>query len=317
METPALIPRPERTLTPDLRLHRVLRRAVELLDPKMLLDPLEEEFHLPAAFVERADGGGRKREVVGDEDQRLAGLGALEADAPQKFGVILTGVEAVQGDGLVANDAGRAIRRRRIDAMSIDVRLGTRDEEGPGLVQHIKAGKVDVATIHDVDGSGFRQEHIEGMNVVQLAIRGVDKTRNVAPQVEQRVHLHRRLGGAEVRPRKDRQAQSDGRRVQGVDGIGQVQPQGKLVHSLGLSWLDRGAAFPRMIGSPVGRFADGGMSGPRWGSGYGLTITCRHIGALRLRSGAGPSAWRFALPVEGGRALRVSGWVVAVYWRSF
>ena len=94
-------------------------------------------------------------------------------------------------------------------------------------------------------------------------------------------------------------------------------PQGKLVHSLGLSWLDRGAAFPRMIGSPAGRFADGGMSGPRWGSGYGLTITCRHIGALRLRSGAGPSAWRFALPVEGGRALRVSGWVVAVYWRSF
>ena len=79
------------------------------------------------------DGGGRKREVVGDEDQRLAGLGVLEADAPQKFGVILTGVEAVQGD-LVANDAGRAIRRRRIDAMSIDVRLGTRDEEGPGLV---------------------------------------------------------------------------------------------------------------------------------------------------------------------------------------
>ena len=54
----------------------------------MLLDPLEEEFHLPAAFVERADGGGRKREVVGDEDQRLAGLGVLEADAPQKFGVI-------------------------------------------------------------------------------------------------------------------------------------------------------------------------------------------------------------------------------------
>ena len=64
-------------------------------------------------------------------------------------------------------------------------------------MQHIKAGKVDVATIHDVDGSGFRQEHIEGMNVVQLAIRDVDKTRNVAPQVEQRVHLHRRLGGAE------------------------------------------------------------------------------------------------------------------------
>ena len=96
------------------------------------------------------------------------------------------------------------------------------------MVRHIKAGKVDVATIHDVDGSGFRQEHIEGMNVVQLAIRDVDKTRNVAPQVmTQRVHLHRRLG--ECRKcafhGKTDNAQSDGRRVQGVDGIGQVQPQ--------------------------------------------------------------------------------------------
>ena len=89
----------------------------------MLFDPFKEEFHLPAAFVQGADGGGRKREYVCDEHQRLAGLGVLEADAPQKLGVILTGVDAVQRDGLVANDAGRAIRRRRIDAMSIHVRL--------------------------------------------------------------------------------------------------------------------------------------------------------------------------------------------------
>ena len=145
----------------------------------MLLDPLEEEFHLPAAFVERADGGGRKREVVGDEDQRLAGLGVLAADAPQKFGVILTGVEPSREMVWSQMMPVERSRRRRIDAMSIDVRLGTRDEEAR-LVQHIKAGKVDVATIHDVDGSGFRQEHIEGMNVVQLAIRDVDKTRNIA-----------------------------------------------------------------------------------------------------------------------------------------
>ena len=36
---------------PDLRLHRVVRRAVEPFDPKMLLDPLEEKFDLPAALV--------------------------------------------------------------------------------------------------------------------------------------------------------------------------------------------------------------------------------------------------------------------------
>jgi len=49
---------------PDLRLHRVVRRAVELFDPKVLLDPFEEQFDLPAALVEGADRRGRKGELV-------------------------------------------------------------------------------------------------------------------------------------------------------------------------------------------------------------------------------------------------------------
>jgi hypothetical protein len=47
------------------------------------------------------------------------------------------------------------------------------------------------------------------MNVVRLAVRDVDEARNVDPQIQQLVHLHRRLGFAEVRPRKDRQAGLD------------------------------------------------------------------------------------------------------------
>src|ERR1035437_449972 len=49
---------------PDLRLHRVVRRAVELFDPKVLLDPFEKQFDLPAALVEGADRRGRKGELV-------------------------------------------------------------------------------------------------------------------------------------------------------------------------------------------------------------------------------------------------------------
>jgi len=55
-------------------------------------------------------------EVVGDEHQRLAGLGVLEANTPQMFGAISAAVVAVQRYGLVAEDAGRVIRRRRVDA---------------------------------------------------------------------------------------------------------------------------------------------------------------------------------------------------------
>src|ERR1035441_2017225 len=57
---------------PDLRLHRVVRRAVELFDPKMLLDPFEKQFDLPAALVEGADRRGRQGELVGQKHQRLS-----------------------------------------------------------------------------------------------------------------------------------------------------------------------------------------------------------------------------------------------------
>ena len=106
----------DRDRYPDLRLHRVLRGAEEPLDPQVLLDPLEEQFDLPTAFVEGADRGGGQRALVGDEDERLACLGVLEADAPHLLGVARTAVVAGDDDGLVADDAVGAVGGCRVDA---------------------------------------------------------------------------------------------------------------------------------------------------------------------------------------------------------
>jgi len=57
---------------------------------------------------------------------------------------------------------------------------------------------------------------------VQLAVGNGDEAWDIAAQIEQGVHLHRRLRGAEVRPRKDRQAQVDGCGVQSVDAVRQL-----------------------------------------------------------------------------------------------
>ena len=47
----------------------------------MLVDPLEEQFDLPARLVERTDGACRQDELVGEEDERRGGFGILETDA--------------------------------------------------------------------------------------------------------------------------------------------------------------------------------------------------------------------------------------------
>src|SRR5713101_763705 len=50
---------------PDLRFHGVYGGAVDGLDTQVLLDPLEEEFHLPPALVEFGNGQRVQHKVVG------------------------------------------------------------------------------------------------------------------------------------------------------------------------------------------------------------------------------------------------------------
>ena len=121
--------------------------------------------------------------------------------------------------------------------------------------RHIKAGKVDVATIHDVDGSGFRQDKHERR---AACLRDVDKTRNVAPQVEQRVHLHRRLGGAGApteRPTGNHQPTP----VAPFVGIGQRRAPDRLAeaHVIEFRCVDREAGLDVAQAFPVGQLGEG------------------------------------------------------------
>jgi len=83
-------------------------------------------------------------------------------------------------------------------------------------MQREKPREIDVSAIHDVDCVRLRQQEIEHVHVMQLAGRDVDKRRDGALEIEQRVHLHRRLGGAKVCPRKDRQTHVNRRGVRSL-----------------------------------------------------------------------------------------------------
>ena len=76
----------------------------------MLLDPFEEQLHLPAALVQRADGCRRQRKVVGEKHQRFAGLRIFEADATQRLREILLAVKPIDRIRLIADDAKTAMK---------------------------------------------------------------------------------------------------------------------------------------------------------------------------------------------------------------
>ena len=168
--------------------------------------------------------------------------------------VVLAGAGAVQCDGLIRDHAAAPVGGRGINPMGIQIGLGTRDEEGTALVQRMQAGEVDIPAIHDVNGTGFGDQHIKSMNIVQLAVRDMDEARDVAAPIEQRVHPHGGFGGPKMGPREHRHAQIDGRGVQRIDGVGQVQAKvfcGVETSGLGdqpLSELSIDAPVARLVG---------------------------------------------------------------------
>ena len=109
--------------TADLRLHRVPAGAQEILDWQVLLDPLEEQFHLSAVVVPRSDGQRRQGRVVGQEDRVLSRLWVLETHASQMPGM-------VHGNQLIAVHSGSAVRGSGVNPPSVHIAPGPSDKEG-------------------------------------------------------------------------------------------------------------------------------------------------------------------------------------------
>src|SRR4030042_2085470 len=91
---------------PDLGLHGIRRCAIERLDPQVLFDPLEEEFHFPAAVVELGNREGGQGKMVREKEEVRVIFGVEEADATQWVGIEPRGLWPSKPDGLFAAGAG-------------------------------------------------------------------------------------------------------------------------------------------------------------------------------------------------------------------
>ncbi len=133
--------------------------------------------------------------------------------------IILAGRTRGQHDGLVAAQSRGFVHGARVDATKQQIGFATNNEERLRLMQDEPTSEVGEATIHDVKAAGLWYQNIEHIDLVHLAVADVDEGWNVAAQVEQRMHLNGGFGGAEACPRKDAQAQVDGRGIECVNRL--------------------------------------------------------------------------------------------------
>src|SRR5665213_2034713 len=160
----------------------------------MLLDPLEEQFDLPAATIELGNGERRKGEVVAQKDQSLSAHGVLEADAPQRVWETLTRVKDGEHHRLIADQPGRALDVARVAAVHLKVGLAASHEITAGQVHPVQPLEIEIAPIHDVESARLGHKLIEDIDLVHLAVADVKERGNIAAQIEQRVELDGRLG---------------------------------------------------------------------------------------------------------------------------
>ncbi len=210
---------------PNLGFYRVFGCPVERFDAKVLFDPFEEQFYLPAAFVELCDGQRRERKIVGQEDIAFFVLGIVEADASECVGIIFGCFVTLENDRLIAAHARSFVHRLVGSFAKIEIAFGANDEECEALREGIQAAEIDVGAVQDIERARLQHEIVEDVHVVGFSFRDADKTRDIATQVYQCVQFDGTLALAKSRPGKQRKTKIDGGGIEGVCRLFQIDSE--------------------------------------------------------------------------------------------
>ena len=216
---------------PNLCLHGVRRSPIKRLDSQMLLDPSEKQFDLPATSVNIRDRHRRQVEIVAQEDEPLARLDVAIDDATQGLGVVSRCQWAAQDDRLIATQPRGLVHGTRHATVEVEVGFGTCHKERQAIGQAKESAEIEIASVHDIEGTGFDWQDVEAVDVVGLSVGNQHETRNISAQVDERVEFDGRLVASELSPGEESQAEVDGRGIQrvcrllelGTEAVRQIQ----------------------------------------------------------------------------------------------
>ena len=116
---------------PYLRVHGVLGSAVESPDVKMLLDPFEEQFYLPAFTVEfRNSQRIVNRKVVGQKSIYSSSLKVFIYNKSQCVGILSGRVISSKSDSLIRKNARVYVNRSGLNNLIRHIVLGACNKVG-------------------------------------------------------------------------------------------------------------------------------------------------------------------------------------------
>ena len=198
--------------------HGILRLTPETLDLEMLLDPLEEQLHLPSVLIKQGDVLCTEEEVVRVVDKTAMQFWRIIDDSSDNARILLLILFLGKADALVFEYVISAVEDTfPIDNLVCRLAFLPDDEEGTKHMNLIETGEVKVASVKHIAGKSLVCEPVHRVDIVHLGIGNPVEHRNLRGNVNLRVDFDSRLCTSELCPSEHGHAEVNGGGVNGIE----------------------------------------------------------------------------------------------------
>ena len=195
----------------------ILRFSPEALDLEMLLNPFEEQLHLPAVFVKQGDILSAEVEVVGVVDEASMKFWRIIDNPSDNTWILFPVLFLGEADALVFEHIICSIENSlATDDFVCRPSLLPDDEECSEYVDSIKSGEVKVASVKHIARQGLVCKPVHRVNVMHFGSGDSIEHRNLCDDVNLGMDPDARLCASELCPSEYGHAEVD---CSGVDGI--------------------------------------------------------------------------------------------------
>ena len=193
---------------------------------KMLLDPFEEQFDVPALSVEFCDCQGFVSQKVGKEAVDLTGSEVFICDHSESLGIAPGWLDSCKFDDLIADYTCFGVTSSGLNNFVQHVVLCPCYEECSVLVDVVEESEeINITFVQKIDGSHLDTETVQSLDIVHRGICKVDIDRKIPPEIKERMHLDTCLSRSESGPRTELQTETYGAAVKGIYHIVNIEPE--------------------------------------------------------------------------------------------
>ena len=204
--------------------YRIFRLTPESLDLEMLLDPFEEQLHLPSVFIKKCDFPRFEIEVVRLVDEASVQLRNIIDNTPDDTRILFFVRILGEADSLILEHVVRPVK----DAFAIDnfvlrLALLPDDEEGSEYMDSIESSKFKVAPVKDIAGKRLVCEPVHRVDIMHLGIGDSVEHEDLCDDVNLSMDSDARLCTSELGPFEYCHAEVNGRRIDCVEPAVQLK----------------------------------------------------------------------------------------------